>query len=371
MARILTVIPAMNGILHAALEVARRLRQEGHDALIGCPWDLRDKVESAGFEYVQLEAIPADPGAAPEHASGDGRLRRAMRALRTAPERRRRALETMERGDLVEAVARHRIDFLLLHVELHEMALTAAHHGLPFTLLSQWYPFTRRAGVPPIRYGLIPKPVGPAGRLRLERTWARQRAEIWWLRTRAGLRSLGCDRRAALKAYARKTGFPLRRWVEYSWLQPFTYRDMPVVSMTDAALDFPSDPEPGVRHVGPMVSADRPEELDPAEDARLTRLLEERDRTGNPLIYCSVTTFGQGDAGFLGQVVEVARRRPDRLFALGLGGGLDPETLGPLPPNVCALPGHLSCGFWLTARCPSITVAGTRSTNASTSGCPC
>lgn len=326
----------MTGILHTTLELANRLRAAGHKVTLGCPWDERERVEGAGFPYVQFEEIDFHPTREPRHDPSDSRPRRIWRTLTTARARRQEAVRALSSRRFARTVRDLQADLVLIDVELHEFILTAAHHRLPVVLLRQFFSLTKRSGLPPIGSPLVPAPVGSARWIDLEWAWLRERWRRFVPRKLDQVRSLFTDRRSVLLAYARETGFPRSRLRSYSFLQPFVYRDMPVLTTTDAALDFPHSAEPGVRSVGPMVFTGRATTSEAATVSELETVLGEAERARRKIIYCSVTTAGKGDARFLRRLCDAVARRPEWTVVMGLGRGLDPEDLGPLPDNVSA-----------------------------------
>jgi UDP:flavonoid glycosyltransferase YjiC (YdhE family) len=336
MARIVCVIPAMTGILHASLELARRLRAEGHEVILGCPWDIREKVERHGFEYMQFAPIEFDPTPAAKHGPDDGRVRRLVRTLSTVRVRRERAVEALAQREFAARIVALDVDLVLIDLELHEFVLPAVHRRLPVALLCQFFPLTKRPGLPPITSPLVPRPRGDAREVEIQWAWTWERTRRWIDRQKQSARSLFADRRAVLRRYARRTGFPLRRTRAYTFLQPWIYRGMPLLSLTDPALDFPHPPEPGVRSTGPMVFTERSDDADPDASERLDAIFAESDADGRRLVYCSVTTVGGADTTFLSRLGEVAARHPEWIFVVGLGGKLEPQALGPLPGNMYA-----------------------------------
>lgn len=335
MARIVCVFPGMTGILHCCLELARRLEEQGHEVYLGCPWDQREAVERNGFRYVQFEPIDFDPTPPAEHGPSDSKPTRVWRTLTTRGQRRARAVADIGRRRFVDVVRELEADLVLIDMELHEFILPAVARGIPVALLSQWYALTKRPGLPPLTSALVPRPHGSASGLAIEWEWTKERVRRWRARFPDQLRALFCDRRSVLLRFARQTGFPTSRMKSYSFLQPFVYTGLPVLSMTDPELDLPHPVEPGVRHVGAMVFGERTPRDDPETETALERIYAEcgPDR---PLIYCSVTTAGGGDTRFLERVKAVAERRPEWRFVLGLGGGLEPGRLGELPTNLSA-----------------------------------
>jgi len=57
MAHIALIVTGLTGRLHSSFKMASKLKKEGHSITYLCPQDVKKKVETIGFDYVQLDPI--------------------------------------------------------------------------------------------------------------------------------------------------------------------------------------------------------------------------------------------------------------------------------------------------------------------------
>jgi UDP:flavonoid glycosyltransferase YjiC (YdhE family) len=333
MARILCATNGLPGLLFATLELARRLKADGHGVLYASVPEVRPIVERQGLEFVELAS----------NAYADW-LRRdeeqpVWRRLLTRPERLARAADATGAGAFVEALRAHAPDLLLVDGELHEHVVAAWTAGFRMALVNTFVSIWRQPGVAPphrlARPGSGWKGTPAMASLFWLELRLKKRRRAWWHRlTRAG-----CDRLAVLGELARRSGCDLaRETTTAEWPIPFTYRRLPVLSLHASEFEFDPQVPRHVQFVGPMVPTSRDEGRCSDEDrTRLAQIVGRRTRgAGRPLVYAAFGSFLSTDVGFLRRLVEGVAGRGDRDLVLSLGGRLDPAVLGPLPPGAHA-----------------------------------
>ncbi|NDJ62104.1 MAG: hypothetical protein GYB67_13315, partial [Chloroflexi bacterium] len=121
----------------------------------------------------------------------------------------------------------------------------------------------------------------------------------------------------------------------------FTYRHLPMLSLNAAEFDFPHQPHPLFQFVGPMVNVGRVEIAqtdDSTAQDRLEALFARRQAgESEALIFCAFGAFYRGDdTAFWQRIIAAFADRPEWDVVLGLGGRIDPATLGQLPAQVHA-----------------------------------
>ncbi|MEM1318963.1 MAG: nucleotide disphospho-sugar-binding domain-containing protein [Bacteroidota bacterium] len=336
MAHIVCLTSGLTGILHASFELVARLQAEGHRVTYGTPRAVAERVAAQGIDYVQLPPIASDPAPPlPTLHRPLRRLKRLWYQLRHARQRRQTAFDKLNSEDIAEKLQALQPELLIIDVELHEYILTAFGQRTPLLLLSQWFSLWKRPGLPYLLHDTVPGRGWRGQPLAIRWAWWQVRLQRWYQFQKKWWRSLGCNRRTVLRQLARKVGFPMRYIRSNYWPGPFTYDELPVISMTAAEMEFPHPHRPNLHYVGPMVSAGRQESRkDQESEQRLERLFEQKRRTGAALIYCSVSTLHKGDEQFLQNISQAVAGREDWILILGLGGLLDTAFLEPLPTNV-------------------------------------
>ena len=335
MAKILCVTTSLTGMVHASFELISRLHAAGHQVTYACPWDIEASVQKQGFDYRQLTPINFDPAPPPPSASGPlAGVKRLLGAWLTMRTRQNDALTNLDMTAFRQTLDDIKPDLLLIDLELHEYILRAVGDQIPTVLLSQWFSIWRRPNLPPITTAIIPGQSWQGQRWGLALVWhalqLRRKLGAW--RTR--LRSAFTDRSSILMQYAHQVSFPANELTElYYFPPPLTYRNWPVISLTAWDLEFPHSPRPNLFYVGPMVYETRQDaQTDPAVDQTLAQIFANRAKQKFQLIYCSVSTMGQGDQGFLQRVVEAFVDQSDWQLIIGLGGA--ENFLRDVPDNV-------------------------------------
>jgi UDP:flavonoid glycosyltransferase YjiC (YdhE family) len=287
-------------------ELARRLEGEGYRVIVGCLADISESSARLGREFVRLQA---------------GRA----------------AGSEVSVAELAEQLASLRADLFLVDIELASVVIAASTTDARIALWTSLFSVFKRPGIPPLHTSIVPGRGWRGGRIGIEWAWFRFRIGRWLGRQRRRIRSRGADRISLLRAAAVATGFPFDREAMLDqWLVPFTYRSLPILAFNTRELEFPHDPYPTVRYVGPILSS--PHSADQPGDVRqrLADLYDRREQgDSSALIYCSFGAWHKGDdTSFLRRVIDAVAAEPTWDVVLGLGGRMDPALLGEVPANV-------------------------------------
>ena len=313
--------------------MARRLQLAGHEVTLGAPRPLGDRVAAEGLKFEEFPFINTDP--APPLPESAGKVGRMWLRFKDQKKRRASALESYQPHAFKKTVERLNPDLILIDIELHEYIFAACGIDREFVLLSQWYSTWRRSGLPYLLTDVIPG-VGERGTPKaIAAHWEaveRQRTKMF---RKMATRSFGTDRRSVLLALARANTFPSKYIRENWWPGVFSYAELPVITMTPFEMEFPHDPRPELHYVGPMVHESRVEKAAVSHGGKdIEELLAETRTSDAKLLLCTLSTMKAGDASFLRRLFDAVAERPDWRLIVGLGGKLDPVTLGEIPGNV-------------------------------------
>ena len=328
MSRILIISQGRVAMLHATTALAARLVEAGHSVVYASPDQVGSKVSAAGLPYRQLP-----PNGLSDHE----------------PE-----IEDLGVSDLPMVVDQIEPDLLLIDIELHAHILTCMPLGVPIGLLSPFISIVKRKGLPPLHSSVVPGRGFRGSAPYAEWLWARFRVRKLlrsWLNR---FRSAGQDQVSLLRSVAATNGIQWRAEITpWQWLIPFSYRRLPVLSLTASELDFSLDTVSGTRYCGAMIQRQRPGEILSADTrSRLDSLYENRQSgSSSALIVCSLSTFFAADPGFVSRMVEAVASEPTWDLVLTAGDSLGVEALGILPDNVHAFAwipqmevlGHADC----------------------------
>lgn len=337
MAHVLCITSGLTGILHASFEVVRRIEARGHRVTYLSSSPVAETVEAQGIRFMALPPFVSDPVPhRPPRGGPIGRLGALVTRVATRPVRVRQGTEALRLDAYEQTLQSLAPDLIVADIEAHESILAAHRLGVRLLLLSQWFSTWSGTGMPPLGSDVVPGR-GPAGDPEAVRElWDQAERRTEAKRRRRLLRG-HVDRGDVLRAYAQKSGVPPGELTLTAFPPPLAYRSLPVLSMTLAELEFPQTPRPNLHYVGPMVDAERHDLRVGAEvGGRVESVVQWSRETGAKLISCTVSSMDAGDTTFVRKLIRAVARRPDWLLVVGLGGNVEPEALGALPPNAFA-----------------------------------
>ena len=337
MAKIVVITTGLTGILNASFELVNRLQQAGHECVCASTMPVEDKIEAQGFSCLPLDLVNFDP--APDVPNYKGPLRKVQRLLHKiiyVRERRKQAVKALGMDAFMKKIKGVNPDLVIIDIELHEHIMTLVTSPFKVLLLSQWFSTWNRKGLPPIVSDIIPGEGKKGIEQGIQNAWD----EIIQQRKRTFLKkkltSVFTDRRSILQLYAQQIGFSKKYIPENYWPGPFSYDQLPVISITDKSLEFPHDFRPDLTYVGSMVYVNRKEEANQEINEKLTAVFKQQNEKNKKLIYCSVSTFKEGDKHFLKNVIKACKGQHNWLLIISLGGLMDANEFHNLPENVYA-----------------------------------
>lgn len=338
MAKIICITSGLTGILNASFELVARLQADGHQVLYAAPIKVGEKVQRQGIPFIQLPAINVHPG--PKIPAFSGPLKKwkgLFYKIKNRSERRKKALENTEPFALSKLLDAEQPDLVLVDVELHEYIFKLYKKNIPLLLLSQWFSLWKRPGLPYLLHDTIPGSGWKGQAWAIAFSWRMIRIRRWWTFFKQKLYTVFTDRRTILLDLAKKDGFPLAYLKENNWPGPFTYDQLPVLSMTAKELEFPHSFRPNLFYIGPMVNPNRTESKVSDElKKKLQKIFEKKRKENAALIYCSVSTLHQGDHRFIKKLISAVIERKDWLLIIGMGGLIKEAQFEDLPSNVFA-----------------------------------
>ena len=338
MAKILCITTGLTGILNASYEVANRLQKAGHECILSSPSAVGQKVKEQGFNYLQLYPVNFDPAPkAPEFTGALKKIKRGFHKLVFLKQRRAKALESLGMKEFMLKIDSIKPDIILVDLELHEHIMTLYMSSYKLVLLSQWFSTWNRKGLPPIVSDAIPGIGFNGSKLGIKFSWMKINLTRGIVFLKKKITSVYTDRRSILQLYAKSIGFPKKFISTNYWPGPFSYDQLPVLSMTMKELEFPHDVRPNLDYVGAMVYSNRKDtSVDEMVKQKVNALIEEKNKLDKKLIYCSVSTFCKGDISFLKNVINAFNDKEQWVLIISLGGLLESSEFNNLPCNVHA-----------------------------------
>lgn len=336
MAHIVCLTSGLTGILHASFELVKRLTDYGHQVSYGCPVDVAEKVKAQGINYVQLPSLAIDPEPeVPEFKGPLKKWKRWVHKVRHRKQRQQLALEALKINDIEEGLEGFEADLFIIDIELHEYIISAQSRQFPFVLLSQWFSLWKSPGLPYLLHDIIPGVGWKGSRPGIELAWMGVILRRSWMFAKKKYLSVGTDRRSTLLKLAERLNFPMGIIKENYWPGPFSYRSLPVMSMTAWEMELPHKKRENLHYIGPMVEVERKDiAVDNQVRERLAKIIKQKHQSGSFLIYCSVSSLKKGDQNFLQKVCTAVSKEPNWMLVLGMGGLLDTDFLEPVAANI-------------------------------------
>ncbi|WP_298345502.1 nucleotide disphospho-sugar-binding domain-containing protein [uncultured Algibacter sp.] len=336
MAHIAIIMTGLTGNLHASLEVASRLENEGHTITYLAVRDVKNKVENCGFNYVALPEIVYSLQLKdlnfPLKSSWFNRKIFSLKNKKTILKTSERLLNLNQYKNILEKTA---IDFAIIDQELHDLIFVLFALKTPFALSSSW--FSNRMGsglkLPPIRTDMIPRKGLVGNSLNILFNWIKIKLKVK-ARILVNKLSFKDYRRQALLNYAKTNGFPTKKIVASNLPDLFTYPHIQTLSMTMKEMDFKHKPYKNFKYYGPMVFESRDKNYSKDISKSLVEIFSNKLKENKKLIFCSVSTLVPGDITFLNKLIEAVRIKKEWLLIITLGDKIDKTTFKNLPDHV-------------------------------------
>lgn len=341
--RILHIAHGLGGYNNSLRELARRISGAEFELCVASHRDLSAVLDGLDvrFEYLQEDRIIADRRLQEMDAlQGIGPLNRLAQLVKISRVHRQNSIALTEVMDLV---TEWKPDLLLIDMECHVAIIQTRKLGIPTVLCSRWFSVFRTGLVPPLHTALAP-PENFLQSLRVRWAWTRLMLRKWRLDlqkscSRGRFRPIRYDSnaRSELKAIADSKGLSLGEIADTThWLIPHVYRDIPVMSLTARELEFEQADDTRMHYVGSMVCADKHYEKSTASDV-FQAWVKRRKSFGNPLVYCSYSTFWNTGSRNIQPLLDLFGSRQDLDIVIGLGGKTQTMAADDLPDNILVM----------------------------------
>lgn len=341
--RILHIAHGLGSYNNSLKELARRLCLADFELCVASHEDLSAALDGLDvrFEHLQEDRIIADRRLQEMDAlQSSGPLKRWAQLVKISRFHRQNSIALTEVADLV---TEWKPDLLLIDMECHVAIIQTRKLGIPTVLCSRWFSVFKSGLVPPMHTLLAP-PENFFESLRVRWAWTRLMLHKWRLDlqqrcSRGRFRPIRYESnaRSELQAIADSNGLSLSEIADPAhWLIPHVYRDIPVMSLTAQELEFEQADDPRMHYVGSMVCADKHYERSTASDA-FQQFVKRRKNIGNPMIYCSYSTFWNTGSRNIQPLLDLFTRRQDLDVVIGLGGKTQTMATDEVPDNILVM----------------------------------
>ena len=312
--------------MFSSLQLANRLRENGHEITFVAPSDTARWIEHCGFAFVDC----------PHPKTGyqtayDAPVNGGFRSPRLWSKRVRSGMEKAKAEGFAKTLDALKPDAVLLDCEHHAAIIQTIGKNYPLGLLSFMYLTPPSGQKPPLSSAVIPGRGWRGSQSATWVNWVRLWAQSMHRRLRNAWSYWGANSATVHRALARELGVNLRGITTTRAFQmPWSYR-LPTLFLLAADLDFTGTLWPGQAFAGPMVLRDRPSgDISTACDEFLTATAERK-------IYASFGTMRRPPLRFLKNLVDVARCNENWQFLLASSMHQSLENQN-LPPNFTAVP---------------------------------
>jgi len=298
----------VTGHLNSMTGLARKLQSRGHEVVFfGVP-DTERIIRAADLHFVPFCENEYPPGSidkswgAVANLRGLDVIRYSARVL--VPELLRAAVKHLP-GKIAETGVKALVLDSLYFVEMVPM-----HLRMPYVLIWSVLHLDFSGATPLSLY-----------------SWPHDTTPEALARNVAGLQTFG-ELRGPVLAIAQE--YADRNELEIDWSNPAaTSCALATITQTPEEFDFPI-PElpPGFHYAGPLHDNEGREPI-PFSWEKLN---------GKPLIYASMGTLVNGLINLYRTILEAVSEFPDMQVVLSVGRNVDPNDLGPIPPNTIVVP---------------------------------
>jgi zeaxanthin glucosyltransferase len=294
----------LTGHLNPMIALARKLQSRGHEVVFIALPDIEPVVRAANLEFVPFCENEYPPGSVRK----DWGAVAAMQGLDVVRYTVRELTPPLLKASfehLPAKIAETGVDALMLDTVYLLLEVVPMHLGVPYVQIWNVLHWDFSGSTPLTLY-----------------SWPHDTSPEALARNASGLQIVGEFRRTLMpiaQSYAERNG------LEIDWSDPAaTVSKLAVLTQTPKEFDLPIPHLPPQFHYAGPFRDDEGREPIPFSWEKLT---------GKPLIYASLGTLVNGLNTVYRTILEAVSEFPEMQVVLSIGKNLDPEYLGPIPPN--------------------------------------
>lgn len=311
--KIILLTTGLRGRFNSCLELSRRLTEHGSVVTIASPWDCSSIVKQAGFTYLKLPEIPL-----------------SFTQFRTSEE----ALGKLHLRETSGLLFNENPTLILIDHELPFHVLIGLSLETPIALIQSWFDIERGRGYPSLKSSAIPGLGWSGSKFGIDLAWFRFNLRSWYHHTSKKMRWGNRSMRSIIRLSAAHLDVDLHNFVRKgnSMAIPFTWKNIPILSMNLSELDFPHQLKKDFFYVGSMVYDQRLtfEKSHPFYD-QISEVLQKAQESNRKIIYCSLSTMSGSDFSHWAQLVQSVSENPNWIMIIG---GVSKDLALPKSQNI-------------------------------------
>ncbi len=297
---------------HACMGLTHRLSTQSHQIWTGTLRDVDQILKVNGMQRYPLPSVSLDLKSLNTQLSNQSDTGSPTRAqLYTAYH------DQFEFGQLNAFIDSNQIDLLLIDIELHEYISYVSTLSIPMLLVSQWFSLWQSSANTPLDAKTLPRTL-----LGRQVQWMIHKATRYLRTTVKNITTQGINRRSYLLRLMKQYHVDINSLQSYTFPLPFTYLDLPVISMTHPDLEIDRHSRAGLTYVYPMVYSDRKQEVSAVFETVFTQVLEQVSSSQKRLILVNYTTMDNKSSN-IDNLLSVLQGLTDCISIISLGGAYD------------------------------------------------
>ncbi|GAA4882295.1 glycosyltransferase [Flaviramulus aquimarinus] len=328
MAHIGLIITGLTGRLNSSFQMATKLQNEGHTITYLCPKDVKKKVESLGFIYIQLPPINLEYKHDDlEKIQSSSWFSRCKYHYKNYFKHYKIGKKILNLNEYEIALKKLNPDHFIIDMEMHDLIFTAYKLKIPVTLFTAWFSNKMGLGIklPPLRTDIIPGKKLKGSSIGILINWLFIKLKV---QARIFVNKLTFKdyRRQVLKKYAKNTNFPTRTLIASNLPYLFCYTNLPILSFTLSEMDFPHRSAKNHIYVGPMIYEQRDAKFDANSNKIIDEIIQLKQKAEKKLIYFSAGSILVPEVDFIKKVMKAIENKKDWLLIVSLGKKLTIDT---------------------------------------------
>lgn len=330
---IAVAVSSLIGRLHSTLELVSRLEKEGHTITFLCSSKTVTKIKSHGFSFIEIPEFNfqfADPKRE-ILSTWASKFKYYFKNLSKHYAYGKRILHLEEYKSIITKLGPDRV---IADVELHDIIFAAISAKIPVVLFYTWYSNKISINLPSRRSSIIPGIGFSGSMIGIALNRLKMRFMVYG-RLYINKLTFNNYRREVFRKYAKEIGFPRNNLMVNTLPPLYSFTKLPILTMAMFEMEFPHKPAKNLKYVGPMVYEGRADfKKKDGTSERIKEVFALKEKESKKLIYCSVSSFVQGDYTFLKKVMNAVANEKNWILVMTLGGNMTVNLLEPVPSNV-------------------------------------
>ena len=312
-AKILFICSHLVGRLRSIDTLATRLRADGHKVILAVPPPVKKHLNTSSEDVVEIDDFNL--------GGAQGEAPSSLRDF--LPSQRRKRLSDLENrvntGSVKKLIQSEAPDLVVIDYEMHPHIIAALGTLTPVALFTTHFITQPSSHNPPLHTTLVP---GRDSSVAIWRAWIKIWIKLRKKTIKTWIATGGTDYLSLLKHMAKEEGFDLRRHTTRWWWQtPCFWRSLPLIIAQSPALDFSTDYDSQLRHVGPMLPPTNPNDTYDDDEA-IKYALRERNR-GKRVVYISFGSAFKAEPNVVANTWKAIGNYEDAVAIQSTGGRKD------------------------------------------------